>query len=67
MNYFCIFCGEMITPEESLIPGKTKDRNGYLFQCENEICQAIYESVGPKIPDIRVRQRSISRQELNFE
>ena len=58
----CLFCGQMITPEESLIGL----RSGYTFQCENRCCGAIYDSVGPKIPNIIVRYRPINHQELDF-
>ena len=49
-NYFCIFCGNLIFPEEGF-----KDPNiYYIFHCENAECQAIYESRGKKIPKIYV-------------
>jgi len=62
----CIFCGEEITPEEAMIDSKTRRVPGYTFQCENLGCGAIYDSVGPKIPDIRVRYKPIIHQELDF-
>lgn len=63
-QYFCVFCGAEIFPEAG---EHGKDGKGcyYIFQCEDELCQANYESYGPKIPVINVIHRP-ARVELDF-
>lgn len=58
-TYFCLFCDAAIIPEET-----GSDYDGWLFDCE--LCGAIYESRGQIIPDIRVINRPIVREELDF-
>jgi hypothetical protein len=67
----CIFCGEVIEAEPSLV-GTGRDgsilKDGFLFQCENNSCCAIYESIGIKVPDIKIINRPSSRiEELDFD
>ena len=61
MTVECIFCGEEIEPEPTFLgtaATTTKgEGSGYLFQCENPLCGAIYTSLGNKIPNIKVYSR----------
>jgi hypothetical protein len=68
-SYFCVFCGEEIFPEAESNSTDSSGRNlgRYVFQCENIICQAVYESVGIQIPDITVYYRPSLHDELDFE
>jgi hypothetical protein len=52
----CFFCNEKITPEG--IGG------GWLYECD---CGAIWESNGTTIPRIRIVNRPVIREELNFD
>jgi len=64
MSHKCIFCGEVITPEEAW------DDKHYIynFQCDNPLCEAEYDSRGKHIPDITVRHRpNKSNMELDFD
>jgi hypothetical protein len=66
-HYYCLFCGEEIFPEaSSKINYPSKDTDIYVFQCDNELCQAHYESIGKVIPEIDVLHRP-TVQELNFD
>lgn len=51
-RYYCLFCGAEIFPEAC-----GSDHAAYLFQCEVIECGAVYESQGPKIPNIKVYNR----------
>jgi len=64
----CIFCGEDIEPEPTLVDNNERmEANGYLFQCENPVCGAIYTSIGSEIPIIKVYNRpEKSEGELSF-
>jgi hypothetical protein len=65
-NYHCMFCREKIVPEASRVG--SEDGDGYLFQCENPACGAIYESAGRVIPRIKITYVPDSRiKELDFE
>ena len=55
----CLFCDSEITPEET-----GSDYDGWLFECD---CGAVYESRGRTIPRIRVINRPVVREELNFD
>jgi hypothetical protein len=52
-KYYCMFCGDEIFPEE----GFEKDGTYYIFQCENFLCNALYESQGTQIPRLSVLHR----------
>lgn len=56
-KYYCLFCGYEIFPEQGYIKLNTKELVYYIFQCENEECGSVYESMGRIIPDIRVYHR----------
>jgi len=65
-SYHCMFCGEKIVPEASMVGSEGTD--GWLFQCENPACGAIYESAGSVIPRIKITYVPGTRiKELDFE
>ena len=63
-QYFCIFCGAEIFPEAGEIGNSGKGQY-YIFQCEDELCGADYESQGSQIPEINIIHRP-TRMELDF-
>lgn len=69
MKHECIFCGEVIEPEESIISaGESKTPvDGWTFSCDNMACGAVYESKGKYAPVITVRCRPQGPKELFFE
>jgi hypothetical protein len=60
-QYFCVFCGAEIFPEA----GEKATGQYYIFQCEDELCGANYESQGSQIPEINIIHRP-TRVELDF-
>ena len=66
-KYYCIFCGQEIYPEAATQKNdRGKAFNVYIFQCENIVCQATYESLGTHIPKITILHKP-NIQELNFD
>jgi hypothetical protein len=57
MECKCLFCGDIVTPEEGYDSFRSKDGVYYIFQCNNIYCDARYESFGLKIPRIDVQAR----------
>ena len=58
---YCVFCGAPIEPEPCMIAnGNEKNaQTGYLFQCENLDCEAIYES-NVKNPFFKIYSKPIT-------
>lgn len=57
----CVFCGEPIEPEPCFLTNgcEKKKITGYVFQCGNLDCEAIYES-DVKNPFFRIYNKPIT-------
>jgi len=63
-TYHCIFCGKPIEPEPCEITINNKRIKGYVFECSNQYCEAIYSA---QFKSIQVNiYRASSNPDINW-